>query len=227
MIEKVILALDCSSKTEVEQILTKFKQKIKWVKVGMELYYSTGPDIIHFLKDHNLSIFLDLKLHDIPTTVNHALKNLCKLPIDMINVHALGGVQMMKEASLVVRDSLYSPYLIAVTQLTSTDEETFQQLGFKGSIGENVVSLSELALEGNLDGVVCSAHEVPLIKNICGQDFLCITPGIRFKNSNADDQKRIMTPDEALKRGSDFLVMGRSLINNPTLFDIISGEKKP
>lgn len=224
MNEKVILALDCSSQNEVEAALEKFKGKLKWVKVGMELYYSTGPHIVHFLKDQGFCVFLDLKLHDIPNTVSSALKNLCKLPIDMINVHALGGVHMMSEASKVVKDSLYSPYLIAVTQLTSTDEESFRQMGFKSTLVENVALLSELAHQSHLDGVVSSAHEVPVIKNLCGQDFICVTPGIRFSDSSQDDQKRVMTPEHALKLGSDFLVMGRSLINNPQFLDLISGE---
>lgn len=224
MNEKVILALDFSSQNEVEVAVEKFRNKIKWVKVGMELFYSVGPDIIHYLKDQHFSVFLDLKLHDIPNTVSGALKNLCKLPIDMINVHGLGGGVMMSEASKVVKDSLYSPYLIAVTQLTSTDEETFHKLGFKTSLVENVASLAELAHSNHLDGVVSSAHEVPIIKNLCGQDFLCVTPGIRFSSSSQDDQKRIMTPENALKLGSDFLVMGRSLINSPQLIDLIPGE---
>lgn len=224
MNEKVILALDCSSLVEASKAALQFKGKIKWVKVGMELFYSVGPDIIHSLKDQGFSIFLDLKLHDIPNTVSSALKNLCKLPIDMINVHAIGGVEMMSEASKVVKDSLHSPYIIAVTQLTSTDEESFKKLGFKSTLVENVALLSELAHQSHLDGVVCSAHEVSVIKNLCGQDFLCVTPGIRFSDSTQDDQKRIMTPAKALQHGSDFLVMGRSLINNPQLIDLIPGD---
>lgn len=130
---------------------------------------------------------------------------------------------MMRDASAVVKDSLYSPYLIAVTQLTSTDEALFNKLGFKGSLADNVALLSQLAHENHLDGVVSSAHEVPIIKNLCGPDFLCVTPGIRFPESNDDDQKRIMTPSEALKLGSDFLVMGRALINNPQALNHITG----
>ena len=224
MNEKVILALDFSEKSEVISTIKNFKGKIKWVKVGMELYYSEGPEIIHYLKDQDLSIFLDLKLHDIPNTVSQSLKNLCKLPIDMINVHALGGGVMLSEASKVVKDSLYSPYLIAVTQLTSTDELTFKELGFKTSLVDNVATLSQLAHQSHLDGVVSSAHEVPIIKNLCGPDFLCVTPGIRFSDSSNNDQKRVMTPENAIKLGSDFLVMGRSLINNPNLLDLIPGE---
>ncbi|HLW57645.1 MAG TPA: orotidine-5'-phosphate decarboxylase [Bacteriovoracaceae bacterium] len=224
MNEKIILALDLSTKEEVEKTILKFREKIKWVKVGMELFYSQGPDIVHYLKDQDFSIFLDLKLHDIPNTVGQALKNLCKLPIDMINLHTLGGSKMMSEASAVVKDSLYSPYLIGVTQLTSTDEQAFIELGFRGSLVDNVAHLAQLAHQNHLDGVVCSAHEVPIIKNICGADFLCVTPGIRLLGSSSDDQKRIMTPDNALKLGSDFLVMGRTLINNPQLIDQIPGE---
>jgi len=224
MNEKVILALDFSDKGEVINTIKNLKGNIKWVEVGMELYYSEGPEIIHYLKDQDLSIFLDLKLHDIPNTVSQSLKNLCKLPIDMINVHALGGGVMLSEASKVVKDSLYSPYLIAVTQLTSTDELTFKELGFKTSLVDNVATLSQLAHQSHLDGVVSSAHEVPIIKNLCGPDFLCVTPGIRFSDSSNNDQKRVMTPENAIKLGSDFLVMGRSLINNPNLLDLIPGE---
>lgn len=225
MNEKVILALDCSDRASVENIVPQFSGKIKWVKVGMELFYSVGPDIISYLKDHDFSIFLDLKLHDIPNTVSHALRNLCKHPIDMINVHALGGSEMMRQASIVVKDSLFSPYLIAVTQLTSTSEDDFRQLGYKTSLHQHVGSLAHLAHESHLDGVVCSAHEVQMIKDHCGSDFLCITPGIRFPDNSHDDQKRVMTPTAALHLGSDFLVMGRSLINAPELLSKIPGGK--
>lgn len=225
MNEKVILALDFSDRLRVENVVSEFSGKIKWIKVGMELFYSVGPDIIYYLKDHDFSIFLDLKLHDIPNTVAHALKNLCKLPIDMINVHAHGGVEMMKQASSMVKDSVYSPYLIAVTQLTSTSEAEFNQMGYKASLHEHVGHLAHLAHESHLDGVVCSAHEVQIIKNHCGSDFLCVTPGIRFSDSNHDDQKRVMTPTQAINLGSDFLVMGRSLINSPDLLNKIPGVK--
>ncbi len=223
MNEKVILAIDSSTNEEVSAVIKNFKGKVKWVKVGMELFYSLGPSIISQLKDEGFSVFLDLKLHDIPNTVESALKRLCKYPIDMINVHALGGKDMMIRAGLVVKNSANSPYLIAVTQLTSTSEHQFHQIGFGGHLVDNVIKLAALTQEAHLDGVVCSAHEVSHIKKMCGQDFLCVTPGIRFSDQSYDDQKRVITPAEALALGSDFLVMGRSLIHAPHLLDTIPG----
>lgn len=224
MNEKVILAVDSSSEDEIKKVINNFKGKVKWVKVGMELFYSVGPSVIQRFKDEGFSVFLDLKLHDIPNTVESSLKNLCKYPIDMINVHALGGKEMMVRASLVVKNSLYSPYLIAVTQLTSTSEAQFHSLGFQGHLVDNVAKLATIAQEAHLDGVVCSALEVKIIKSLCGQDFICVTPGIRFSDTSYDDQKRVMTPEQALSLGSDFLVMGRSLINAPHLLANIPGD---
>jgi orotidine-5'-phosphate decarboxylase len=210
--EKIIVALDFSEKEEVASFLQIMKGHKMWVKVGMELFYSLGPSIIHEAKDLGFNIFLDLKLHDIPNTVGQAMKSLTNLPVDMVNVHASGGSEMMKRASEAIQTSSRRPLLIAVTQLTST---TLQQMNVEqripGDIVESVSHLAKLAKESGCDGVVSSPHEVQAIKLICGSRFLTVTPGIRPLDSDSQDQKRITTPKEALLLGTDFLVIGRPI----------------
>lgn len=185
------------------------------VKIGMELFYREGPKVIQKLKDNNHSIFLDLKLHDIPSTVNHAMKNLAQLGVDMVNVHALGGRKMIeqaKEGLLSGERSGQETKLIAVTLLTSHDDEMMKdELLLPSGLRENVVHFASLSRQSGADGVVCSVHEASEIKKACGSDFLTVTPGIRLLESNQDDQKRIATPEVALELGADILVVGRSV----------------
>jgi orotidine-5'-phosphate decarboxylase len=227
--EKVIVALDVSEMEKALHYLELFSGKKIWVKIGMELFYSAGPDIIYKAKEKGFCVFLDLKLHDIPHTVGEALKALVKLPIDMMNVHAAGGSEMMKRASEVTRLAPNSPHLIAVTQLTSTSSEQMnQEQRIPGDILESVIHYAKLAKESGLDGVVCSPHEVQMIKSICGNEFITVTPGIRPLTSHQDDQKRITTPQEALKLGTDFMVIGRPITTaqNPqkALENILQGH---
>jgi orotidine-5'-phosphate decarboxylase len=187
-----------------------------YVKIGMELFYAEGPAIVKKLKERGHRVFLDLKLHDIPNTVKKAMQILGGYGVDMVNVHAAGGIEMMKAAKegLMLGAARYSnkPKLIAVTQLTSTDEEALHsQLLIDKPMNEVVKEYALNAKKAGLDGVVCSAFEAADIHAACGDDFLTVTPGIRFKDSAADDQKRIMTPAEAKAAGSDFIVVGRPI----------------
>ncbi|MGQ7379519.1 orotidine-5'-phosphate decarboxylase [Streptococcus suis] len=205
-----IIALDFAGREEVEAFLNEFPAQEKlYVKVGMELYYAEGPSIISYLKDCGHSIFLDLKLHDIPNTVESAMRVLAKLGVDMTNVHAAGGVEMMQAA----RRGLGSDaVLIAVTQLTSTSEEQMRSdQNIQTSLQDAVVYYAQKAAQAGLDGVVCSAHEVSVIKGVTSSDFVCLTPGIRPAGGEVGDQKRVMTPAEAARIGSDYIVVGRPI----------------
>ncbi|CYU75958.1 orotidine-5'-phosphate decarboxylase [Streptococcus suis] len=205
-----IIALDFAGKEEVQSFLEQFQPDEKlYVKVGMELYYAEGPGIINYLKGCGHSIFLDLKLHDIPNTVESAMKVLAKLGVDMTNVHAAGGVEMMRAAR---RGLGKDAVLIAVTQLTSTSEEQMRtDQNIQTSLQEAVVHYAQRAQEAGLDGVVCSAHEVALIKDATSSDFVCLTPGIRPTGGEVGDQKRVMTPADAARIGSDYIVVGRPI----------------
>lgn len=210
--EKVIVALDSANEDEIKKLLNSLKGSNVWVKIGMELFYALGPKVIFEAKDHGLKIFLDLKLHDIPNTVGQGLKSLMKLPVDMVNVHAAGGSEMMKRASEAVHTKANRPLLIAVTQLTSTSTNQMNlEQRIPGDILESVSHFAKLAQESGCDGVVSSPLEVPAIKLICGSHFLTVTPGIRPADSDVQDQKRITTPIEALRLGTDFMVIGRPI----------------
>lgn len=205
---KVIVALDFSSQKEVEAFLSKFDEPI-YVKVGMELYYQSGPSIIEMIKSKGHRIFLDLKLHDIPNTVEKAMRGLAKLGVDMTNLHAAGGVEMMKAAKKGLGDG---PLLLAVTQLTSTSEAQMHKDQLVSvSLEESVLNYAKGAKEAGLDGVVCSPLEAQLIKDNLGDDFFRVTPGIRPKSSEVGDQKRITTPKDARKTGSSYIVVGRPI----------------
>ena len=187
-----------------------------YVKIGMELFYAEGPDMIRQLKARGHRVFLDLKLHDIPNTVKKAMQVIGGYGVDMVNVHASGGVAMMKAAKegLLLGAARFAdkPKLIAVTQLTSTDEETLHsQLLIDRPMDEVVRKYAPNAREAGLDGVVCSAFEAAEIHEACGADFLTVTPGIRFAENSNDDQKRVMTPAQAKLAGSDFIVVGRPI----------------
>lgn len=210
--EKIIVAMDFDEEAKALALLQTLKGHPVWVKVGMELFYSAGPKIIHEAKNLGFKVFLDLKLHDIPNTVEHALKSLVKLPVDMINVHAAGGSEMMKRAAGAVKSGANSPLLIAVTQLTSTTAAQMNaEQRIPGDIVESVSHFAKLAKESGCDGVVSSPHEVQAIKLICGSRFITVTPGIRPSESEKQDQKRVTTPKEALLLGTDYMVIGRPI----------------
>ncbi|WP_414840286.1 orotidine-5'-phosphate decarboxylase [Carnobacterium sp. TMP28] len=213
---KPIVALDFSTSSEIKQFLNEFKEESLVVKVGMELYYQNGPEIVRYIKSLGHEIFLDLKLHDIPNTVKRSMQGLAALDIDMINVHAAGGKEMMQAAMEGIIAGTPAgkerPKLIAVTQLTSTTQEAMQteQL-ITVPLLESVVHYAKLTQSAGLDGVVCSALEARLIKEQTSTNFLCVTPGIRLKTDEQGDQKRIATPDFARKNGASFIVVGRPI----------------
>ncbi|CEV67534.1 TPA: orotidine-5'-phosphate decarboxylase [Streptococcus pneumoniae] len=205
-----IIALDFPSFEAVKEFLALFPaEESLYLKVGMELYYAAGPKIVSYLKALGHSVFLDLKLHDIPNTVKSAMKILSQLGVDMTNVHAAGGVEMMKAA----REGLGSQAkLIAVTQLTSTSEAQMQEFqNIQTSLQESVIHYAKKTAEADLDGVVCSAQEVQVIKQATNPDFICLTPGIRPAGAAVGDQKRVMTPADAYQIGSDYIVVGRPI----------------
>lgn len=211
----VIIACDFGSARECYDFLDKFKDLSRkpFLKIGMELFYAAGPDIVKELKNRGFKIFLDLKLHDIPNTVKKAMKVLSKLDVDMVNVHASGTIEMMKAAKEgLTREDGTRPLLIAVTQLTSTSEEAMKnQLLIDNPIDETIAHYARNAMLAGLDGVVCSPLEVAKVKQACGPEFLTLTPGIRFKDSAVDDQVRITDPAMARELGSDFIVVGRPI----------------
>ncbi len=209
----VIIACDFKDKEETLNFLNKFENEQLYLKIGMELFYSEGPEIVRKIKKRGHKIFLDLKLHDIPNTVEKAMKSLANLDVDMTNVHASGTTKMM-EAGLrgLTKEDGTRPLLIAVTQLTSTSQEVMEQdLLIKENIEDVVMHYAENAKKAGLDGVVCSPLEVKAVKSKCGKEFLTITPGIRFSTDSKDDQSRITTPAKAKELGSDYIVVGRSI----------------
>ena len=209
----VIIACDFKDKEETLNFLNKFENEQLYLKIGMELFYSEGPEIVREIKKRGHKIFLDLKLHDIPNTVEKAMKSLANLDVDMTNVHASGTTKMM-EAGLrgLTKEDGTRPLLIAVTQLTSTSQEVMEQdLLIKENIEDVVMHYAENSKKAGLDGVVCSPLEVQAVKRKCGKEFLTITPGIRFSTDSKDDQSRITTPAKAKELGSDYIVVGRSI----------------
>lgn len=224
---KTIVALDFSTREEVMEFLKGFKEPV-YVKIGMELTYACGLDIVKDVRALGHHIFLDLKLHDIPNTVKGGMKNLAKLDVDIVNLHCAGGIAMMKAAIEGLKEGAVSgkrPLCIGVTQLTSTSKEAMNdELGIPGEVQDCVIKYAKNAKEAGLDGVVCSVYEARAIHEACGNDFLTVTPGIRLANDSKDDQKRVATPAFAKEEGCDHIVVGRSITGsaNPqqTYFDI-------
>ena len=209
----VIVACDFASKDALITFLDKFSGRKPFVKIGMELFYAEGPEIVKEVKKRGHKIFLDLKLCDIPNTVKKSMKVLSSLDVDMTNLHAFGTMEMMKAAiEGLTREDGTRPIFIAVTQLTSTSEERMKSdLLIDAPIDEVVMHYANNAKIAGLDGVVCSPHEASRVKEVCGKDFVTVTPGIRFADSAADDQVRIMTPEKAKSVGSDYIVVGRPI----------------
>ncbi len=209
----VIIACDFPSWEKTKEFLDLFADEKPFLKIGMELFYAEGPRIVKEVKARGHKIFLDLKLHDIPNTVKKAMKVLTALDIDMCNVHAAGASEMMKAAiEGLTRADGTKPLLIAVTQLTSTDEKKLRdELLIEKSMPETVLHYAKNAASAGLDGVVCSPLEAAKVKQVCGQGFLTVTPGVRFAGGEYGDQKRVATPAWARENGSDYIVMGRPI----------------
>ncbi len=213
MNKDVIIALDFDSKERVFEFLDLFKDEKPFVKIGMELYYAEGPEIVREIKRRGHKIFLDLKLHDIPNTVKKSMKVLSNLDVDMTNLHASGTVKMMQGAlEGLTREDGTRPLLIAVTQLTSTDQESMEKdLLINKPIDEVVMHYAQNAKIAGLDGVVCSPLEAGKVHGVCGEKFLTVTPGVRLAGDAVGDQKRVTTPEKARELGSDYIVVGRSI----------------
>lgn len=209
----VIIACDFKNKEETLKFLEQFTEEKPFLKIGMELFYSEGPEIVREIKKRGHKIFLDLKLHDIPNTVKKAMVSLSKLDVDMCNVHAAGTIEMMKAAiEGLTREDGTRPLLISVTQLTSTSQERMQQeLLIKEDLDKVVMHYAENSKLAGLDGVVCSPLEAGKVKEVCGKEFLTVTPGVRFETDDVGDQVRVTTPKKAKELGSDYIVVGRPI----------------
>lgn len=209
----VIIACDFAGEKEALEFLDLFRDKKPYVKIGMELFYSAGPNIVKEIKKRGHKIFLDLKLHDIPNTVKKSMAVLSGLEVDMCNLHAAGTKAMMQAAlEGLTRPDGTRPLLIAVTQLTSTDEERMRkELLIDKPIDEVVMHYAKNAADAGLDGVVCSPLEAGKVKSVCGEKFMTVTPGVRFADGDVGDQKRVTTPADAKKLGSDYIVVGRPI----------------
>ncbi|HIW32498.1 MAG TPA: orotidine-5'-phosphate decarboxylase [Candidatus Paenibacillus intestinavium] len=212
---KIMVALDYSSAAAAEQLIQQLKGIPCYMKVGMQLYYAAGPTFVEGLKNRGFRVFLDLKMHDIPNTVKGGAASITALGVDMFNVHAAGGRAMMEAALEGVHQASSNeqrPAVIAVTQLTSTSQQVMNdEIGIAGTVEDAVLSYARLTQLAGLDGVVASPSEVIAIKNACGQAFQTITPGIRPVGAAQNDQSRIMTPSEALRQGTDYMVIGRPI----------------
>lgn len=213
----VIIALDFKDRADTLAFLDRFTDEKPFVKIGMELFYGEGPDIVREIKARGHNIFLDLKLHDIPMTVKKAMRNLARLGVDMTNVHAAGTIEMMKYALEGLEEGAKEAgreraKLIAVTQLTSTSEERMQkELLIHASINDTIVKYAENTKAAGLDGVVCSPLEAAMVKNACGKEFLTVTPGIRYPGAGVQDQVRVTSPADARAIGTDYIVVGRPI----------------
>ena len=215
MKKDVIIACDFASPEATYAFLDNFKDEKPFLKIGMELFYAGGPEIVREIRRRGHKIFLDLKLHDIPNTVRKAMKVLSSLDVDMVNVHAAGTIEMMRAALEGLKEGRPEgdrPLIIAVTQLTSTSEQALHdQLLIDASMNDTIARYALNAREAGLDGVVCSPLEAALVKEACGPDFLAVTPGIRYPDAAKDDQSRITSPARAREIGSDFIVVGRPI----------------
>ena len=213
MAKDVIIACDFSSAEECFRFLDRFSEEKPFVKIGMELYYAEGPAIVREIKRRGHKIFLDLKLHDIPNTVRKAMSVLSRLDADIVNLHAAGGSNMMKAAiEGLTRDDGSRPLLIAVTQLTSTDQQLMEsELLIEKPLEEVVIAYAQNAAVSGLDGVVCSPLEAGRVHEACGANFLTVTPGVRFAEGDTGDQKRVTTPRKARELGADYIVVGRPI----------------
>jgi orotidine-5'-phosphate decarboxylase len=226
---KIIFALDVNGVAEIDRYAGMLAAKVGMFKVGKELFTACGPEAVRAVQRHGGKVFLDLKYHDIPNTVAKAMLEAARLGVQLTNLHALGGAEMMETAATAVRREFGDarPRLLAVTILTSSTQETLRGVGIEHPVEEMVVRLARLAQEAGMDGVVASPLEIGLIRAACGPDFLIVTPGVRPTFAAADDQKRIMTPAEAVAAGADYLVIGRPIAkaDDPAAAaDLITGE---
>lgn len=225
----LIIAMDFPSNEKADEFLVNFKGQKLFLKIGMELFYKEGPQIVKEYKKLGHKIFLDLKLHDIPNTVKSATKSLIDLDVDMINFHISGGFNMLKEANEVIINSNKNIIALGVTMLTSNDENIMHEeikIDNNLSLNDVILSYANLAKNAGLQGIVCSALEVPKIKENLGDNFVTVTPGIRPKSSQSDDQKRVVSPSDARNLGSDYIVVGRPITKSENPLDAYRKIKK-
>ncbi|MGM0429002.1 MAG: orotidine-5'-phosphate decarboxylase [Pseudomonadota bacterium] len=208
---KIYVALDCQTQNEADQLVSKLSSGQVGLKVGKELFTSIGPEWVRKQVEQGFSVFLDLKFHDIPNTVAKAVTSAAKIGVDIVNIHASGGSDMMKAAKDALEPFDNPPLLIAVTVLTSMSDADLSDIGIQIPAEQQVLNLAKLAHKAGLDGVVCSAQEARMLKNALGESFKLVTPGIRPANSATDDQKRVMTPKDAMLAGVDYMVIGRPI----------------
>ena len=222
---EIYVAIDTGSVKEAKLLITKLKPNLCGIKIGKELFTLGGPQIVKWVQDLGFKVFLDLKFHDIPNTVQKACYVSAELGVSILNVHALGGIQMMKAAKDGVNSSKSKAKIIAVTMLTSHDQKSLYEIGINQTMEDQVLRLAMNAAKSDLDGIVCSALDIKNMKQSLPTEFLFVTPGIRLENVKADDQKRISTPKNATESGSNILVIGRPITtsNNPEkkLYEII------
>jgi len=218
--DRLIFAMDVAYFEDAQRFVRLLKNRVGLFKVGKQLFTHAGPKVLDMIRQHGQRAFLDLKFHDIPNTVAKASQEATRLEVAMFNVHALGGLEMMKAAVQATREKAKElgtrkPLLLAVTVLTSLDDRSLRQVGIEGGVEEVVSRLARLAAEAGMDGVVASPREIGLIRKACGQDFVVVTPGVRPVAAAKDDQRRIMTPGDAIKAGADYLVIGRPIQHAP------------
>ncbi len=214
--KNLIVALDVRTMEEVKRLVGTLEDNVVYYKVGMQLFYALGPEVITYLKNRKKKIFVDLKLHDIPHTVAEGLVSLMNMGVDMVDVHAIGGYTMMHDAVTAMKKAarekgINPPKIVAITVLTSMNQHEWEELGMIRSMQEQVVHFAQLAQKAGLDGVVASPQEAAAIRKACGDDFLIVTPGIRPAGMAKDDQKRIATPEVAVQNGANYLVVGRPI----------------
>ena len=218
--DRVVFAMDVAHFEDAQRFVRLLRNRIGLFKVGKQLFTHAGPKVLDMIRQHGQRAFLDLKFHDIPNTVAKASQEATRLEVAMFNVHALGGLEMMKAAVQATRDKAKElgtrkPLLLGVTVLTSLDDQSLRQVGIEGSVEEAVSRLARLAVEAGMDGVVASPREIGLIRKACGQDFVVVTPGVRPATVAQDDQRRVLTPGDAIKAGADYLVIGRPIQHAP------------
>ena len=211
IVPKLFIAIDQNDINKAKELIQKLAPEMCGIKVGKELFTACGPEIIQWIQEKGFKVFLDLKYHDIPNTVEKACFVASKMGVSILNVHALGGIDMMLAAKEGVDKSNNTPYLIAVTLLTSIDSHGLKSIGFTSNVDKQILNLAKNASQAKMNGIVCSAKDIVNIKDVLPERFLYVTPGIRLSSSAKDDQKRISTPFEAIKSGSNILVIGRPI----------------
>lgn len=214
--KRLILALDVDSEEDVKKLVLELRELVGFFKIGMRLFFHYGPEIVDVVKKMGGEVFLDIKLYDIPSVVEATCKTIGKMGVGMATLHTLGGVEMMRRGARAIKKENSKAKLLGVTLLTSFSEEILKkELGMKEKIREKVLFLAERAKEAGLDGVICAGGEITVLRETLGQDFILVVPGIRMGKVKGDEQKRVLTPEEAIKRGADYLVVGRPILQAP------------